>query len=523
MKVRADAPSAPSQPVVGGRIFIPSPQQVEVFGFVKDGHGNAVLEAVAGAGKTTTLVEICKLLTGYVVFAAYNKKIADEIGRKLEAAGLDTRRIQAKTFHSIGFGAWRKVAPGVKLNERKVANIMESESVPRGLRAFVGTLVSLAKQRALGVERMEDMFDFDPWDAIVAHFALDEKLDGLVGKEADSAIEQGISLAQQVYQVSIQADTEEIDFDDMILAPLLHEARFFQFDWFLGDEMQDTNPARRLLARRALKPGGRIIAVGDRHQAIYGFAGADNDALDTIADTFGCTRLPLTITYRCPKAVVAHARQWVGHIEAHESAPEGVVRTISDEEFKAIPLEVTDAVLCRNTRPLVQLAFDLIRRHIPCHVEGRDIGQNLLALATKWQGAKTMRGLRTKLRDYYDRETDRLLEKGREAQVAALTDKVDTLYVLMDSFPDDEPVTSLRRLIESLFQDSDGNQRPSVTLSTVHKSKGREWKRVYLLGRNRFMPSPWATQGWALEQEKNLIYVAVTRAMEELIEVTVTA
>jgi ATP-dependent exoDNAse (exonuclease V) beta subunit len=60
-----------------------------------------------------------------------------------------------------------------------------------------------------------------------------------------------------------------------------------------------------------------------------------------------------------------------------------------------------------------------------------------------------------------------------------------------------------------------------VTLSTIHKAKGREWPKVFLLGRNRYMPSKYATQDWQLDQEKNLIYVAVTRAQEELIEVRV--
>jgi DNA helicase-2/ATP-dependent DNA helicase PcrA len=70
-----------------------------------------------------------------------------------------------------------------------------------------------------------------------------------------------------------------------------------------------------------------------------------------------------------------------------------------------------------------------------------------------------------------------------------------------------------------LFQDSDDPKKPrnAVTLSTVHKSKGREWPRVFLLGQEKYMPSKYARQAWQLEQEMNLIYVAYTRAMSELI------
>ena len=69
----------------------------------------------------------------------------------------------------------------------------------------------------------------------------------------------------------------------------------------------------------------------------------------------------------------------------------------------------------------------------------------------------------------------------------------------------------------------DGEQPPVLTLSTVHKSKGREWQRVYILGRAKYMPSPYAKKAWQIEQESNLEYVAITRAIAELIDVPVSA
>jgi len=49
----------------------------------------------------------------------------------------------------------------------------------------------------------------------------------------------------------------------------------------------------------------------------------------------------------------------------------------------------------------------------------------------------------------------------------------------------------------------------------VHKAKGLEWLRVFILDRDR-MPSRWARRDWQVQQEENLIYVAYTRAKEEL-------
>ena len=78
-------------------------------------------------------------------------------------------------------------------------------------------------------------------------------------------------------------------------------------------------------------------------------------------------------------------------------------------------------------------------------------------------------------------------------------------------------VAELRGLVESMFADN-VSESGMITLCSVHKAKGLEWNRVYVLGRETLMPSKFARQAWQIEQEINLIYVAVTRAMTELIE-----
>lgn len=487
------------------RNFRPSPQQQNVFDWVQTPRGgNAVIEAVAGAGKTTTLVELCHLLA---------------------------MNVSSATFHSIGLRAWQTVArPQVK--GEKIEDLMEEEDVPRHLRAFVGKLVSLAKQRGIGTSlTLGSTQDNNDWMEIIEHFDLEEILPQF------STVAEGIETARRILEESINQAEEVIDFEDMIYMPLQAQVNVPQFDWVLVDELQDTNPTRRELARRMLSPSGRFVGVGDPHQAIYGFTGADNDAMEIVVQQFQCIRLPLTVTYRCPKAVVRHAQQWVSHIQAHESAPEGVVRSITLKEFNKLLddssgqnrirlsdlpsfIKTEDAILCRNTRPLIETAFDMIRRRIPCHVEGRDIGQGLISLVKKWKTVRTVYQLRDKLEEYLDAETRKFLKRGRRDKVASLEDKVGTLMVFMQSLHDDDSTYKLIESINSLFKDTEtGKKAATVTLSTVHKSKGREWPRVYLLGRNVFMPSGYAKQDWELEQEDNLIYVAVTRAMQELIEV----
>lgn len=490
-----------------------SPQQSAVVEFVRTGRGSAFVEAVAGAGKTTTLIEACQSMTGSVAFAAYNKKNSQEIAAKL--AELGRSDIRAGTFHSFGFNAWRRVHPHVKLDEKaKSAETLNplgfnADEFKSDVASVTLKLIGLAKQRAIGL--FGNASDESLWYDIVDHFDLANEL------EDEYAIERVIPMAIQGLEFHRAMADRLIDFDDMIYMPVVSGCRVWQNDWVLVDEAQDTNPARRALARKMLRPNGRAIFVGDRHQAIYGFTGADNDAIDQIIRDFRCASLPLTITYRCPKAVVAEAQKVVSHIEAHETAPEGIVRTIEQVDLIKQSLIARDAILCRKTKPLVETAYSLIRAGVPCHVEGKDIGAGLLKLANKY-AARSLEALINKLDAYAERECEKLTAKGRETQAEALMDRVETLKVIAEGC---KTVDELKSRILSLFQDSDNEQKPTLTLSTIHKSKGREWPRVFILGENLWMPSPWARQDWQVEQEMNLIYVAYTRAQQELIHVAV--
>jgi superfamily I DNA/RNA helicase len=498
------------------KAFVPSPQQADFLNWVATGSGSCVLEAVAGAGKTTTLIEAVKLTSGNVAILAFNKKIADEISNKLKTRGIDWKQAQAGTVHSFGFSAYRKSFPKVKVEGRKVDNILERVCVQENAWAArwsqgIAKLVSLAKQRALGV--IGKIENTAAWLDIIEHFDLFSD-----DEDAGAPIERIVAFAQSVLRAS-NDQTDVIDFDDMVYLPVLLKVRFWKFSWIFVDEAQDTNPARRALVRALLAPGGRVVAVGDRAQAIYGFTGADSDSLDLIASDFNATRLPLTTTYRCPKAVVAFAQQWVNHIHAHESAPEGNVSAIEyDDLFSRNDLNANSAILCRLNKPLVSLAFNFIRRGIPCKVEGRDIGNGLIKLATKWKGAVTLHGLESRLQKWGDAQVTRALAQKKESLAQSISDQVDTLQVIIDDCRErrQDSVAAVVERIKGLFED---NIVGLLTLSSIHKSKGREWPTVYWLDRAGTCPSKYARQEWQQEQERNLCYVAATRAMTSLVEV----
>ena len=484
--------------------FQPSLEQKNFFEWITSGSGSAVLSAVAGSGKTTTLVEALKLMKGSIFFGAYNKKISEEIAAR--APNRDGLFIS--TMHAAGFKAWRRVAPTVKVNADKCRDIFRDACIRNPSYApFEGavlSLVSYAKQAAIGVTSSAS--DNSVWIKLIEHFDVE-----IIDEE-----KLVIALAKKLLEKSIELDTKVIDFDDMIYAPLVHKVRAYEHDCVLIDEAQYTNGARRALALLMLKRGGRLVAVGDRHQAIYGFTGADADSLDLITNSVSAVQMPLTVSYRCPKAVIAYANTYVNHIEAHEDADEGVVRSLGETEKLVDTAKPGDAILCRFNAPVIQAAYAFIAAGIPAKVEGREIGSGLKALARRWK-SKTFTQLIDNIDKYLEREVSKFRVKEQESRAAAIEDKVECLKVLINRVIkiDPKPNNVVERIcteIDSIFGDNVGKE--CVLLSSIHRSKGREWKKVFWLQTG---PSKWARKDWELEQEKNLCYVVITRAISELV------
>jgi DNA helicase-2/ATP-dependent DNA helicase PcrA len=496
-----------------------SPQQQDFINWVATGVGSCNLVAVAGAGKTTTILEAISHTQGGAAILAYNKKIAEEIKAKLAKRGVDWKVAEAGTVHSFGFRAFRKAFPKVKVEGYKVLNLIDkfvatNNFIAKTYGQTVAKLVGLAKQAAVGIDTHID--DKSKWFHLVDHFDLAFDFD----QEDEANMPAIIDLAIEVLKLSNQ-DTTQVDFDDMVYLPVLHRVRFWQYGWVFVDEAQDTNAARRAIVRAMVRPGGRVVAVGDPAQAIYGFTGADADSLELIRRDFNGIEMPLTTTYRCPKAVVRFAQQWVSHIHAHESAPEGMVSAIKYGELHTRnDLKAGTAILCRNTKPLVALAFDLIRRKIACRIEGRDIAKGLVQLATKWKRVKTLAALENALDKWVEQQRIKALAKKQEQKAQEAEDRAETIKIVIDDCraAGRDSVQAVVDGINSIFGDDIENV---LVLSTIHKSKGREWETVYWLDRVGTLPSKYARQKWQQEQEMNLCYVAATRAMNSLIEVTV--
>jgi superfamily I DNA/RNA helicase len=487
----------------------PSPQQTAAIKAVTTSNHSIILSAVAGSGKTTTLIEMLRATTGTVAFCAFNKAIASEIEYKISNKKLGDR-VKVGTVHSYGFGAIRRSISRVKVDGNKLKKLAMEEFTGEyaHLQQFVVSAASMAKE--VGIAACIEN-DNNSWVEMFDHYNIWDNLPHNVSEEtAIDASQYLLKCSNNLRQI--------IDFSDMIYMPILNKMKIWQYDAVFLDEAQDTNAPRRELVKMMIKKGGRLIAVGDPHQAIYGFTGADSQALENIKQEFKAITLPLSVTFRCPKEVVKVANHWVSHIEAADSAPQGIVDSCELQDVYKLASK-DDAIICRNTKPLIEMAYSLIRRSIPCKVEGRSIGEGLIKLAQRWK-VKTCSQLQDKLEDWKEKEIQKYQEKGNDTKCQVIEDQAETLMVFISECRFDDPVSTLVKKIRSLFNDTEG-QQTVLTLSTIHKSKGREWNRVFVLGMNNYSPSKYAQKDWELIQEDNLCYVQVTRAKYQLTMVNV--
>lgn len=284
------------------------------------------------------------------------------------------------------------------------------------------------------------------------------------------------------------------------------------YDKVIVDEAQDMNRAQLLLAELLLAPGGNMVFVGDSRQAIYGFRGADSGALGRMAEEKQAKRLPLNITYRCPKSVVRIANLWVSGFYAADSAPEGEVHENVTVPFMIEQAGPGDALLCRANAPLMSVCLKLIAAGKRAYMAGRDVGEKLLQVLRGAKGKQAwidMADLLERLEVWAARESakaERLTKRPKdlEAKLEQIQDILGIFQALAEGLENPEDIEAeLRRI----FQEPGITNKDFIMCSTVHRSKGLEFDNVFILQQGFNRPGA---------EEDNIRYVAVTRAKKRL-------
>ena len=495
-------------------ITTPSRFQLAIFehaqNIVEAGAANLAVEAVAGSGKSSTLIEICDRLPRRVrgTVVAFGADVAEHMRKQLPPG----RGHQALTAHALCRRAWlRTLGQGdITVDKDKVRGMLQTavqagrldqKATPPGQ---IRMLVDAARGRGLVPEGTPGMTGLvqdneREWAGLMAELDIEARDPNAL-----------MAAARRALKVCIAQSGGTIDFQDMLYMPILTDGVSFpSTDLAMVDELQDLDPLQRRMVEMVGVSSGGFIGVGDPHQAIFSWRGAGLDAMDRVTKTMACVSLPLSVCYRCPTSHLDLAREFVPQIEAAPSAIRGLVehhQTIDLQRFAA-----GDVVICRMKAPCVDLAIRLIQAGIPTRVLGRDIASSVEELVRS-SGAETVTALVQAARKRCARAEARATTLGDDRALAEAADRQRIVEAIADTCDDDSIATFIRRL-RFLFSEEDPTSK--VTLCTIHKFKGMQAPRIWWLDENLCDESR-CKSAMAAQETRNLRYVALTRSTSEL-------
>lgn len=500
-----------------------SDYQLDIFDAVQNGDDNIAINAVAGSGKTTTIIAACKRLNvgeRDVMFLAFNNSIVDELKVKLKGYAY------ASTLHSFGYSVLKrlynqpKYGMYIKVDSWKYQKYVKDHALELSNIITPSTDAAKVFGFACNVDKLYALARVN----LIQYSENDlSELRNLCDEHNLLTLFDEVEVCNELLKTAYKMPKDlTIDFTDMVVLPLFHKEHIPTYKYVFIDEAQDLNRAQRELMLHTAR-NGRFIAVGDRNQAINGFAGADCNSFDKIANQPNTIELPLSVNYRCGTNMIAMAQEIVPHIQAHKGAIKGEI--LHTKQLTKPLFQNNDMVLCRTSAPLVGLCMKLIESGITAVVKGKDIAQDLKNLI---ENANT-KDIKEVL-EYLEQEKQKVVDIIREQRKCSEQDaKNSTRYINLEDrckcienicMYSIENTAQLKSYINRIF--SDEKIENAVVLSTAHKAKGLEANRVMILLPNK-LPLKFPHQlEWQEQQEYNLKYVAITRAKKELIFVDLT-
>lgn len=472
---------------------------------------NLLIKAVAGSGKTTFLRMLLELTPADKdsMFVAFNKHIVNDLKDKIP----QSKNITIGTLHSRGYQAICINHRGkVKLDDWKTFQITKKlvasqwKDVPK---KKLNTKIYNITQ-FYDLYRLTNQSNFDNFDDIVDKYNLNVTREDIP------------KIKQVLWEVNIYNENHNkhpeflIDFVDMIYLPIHLNLPIKQVDVLMVDECQDLSALQHIFVKRMLRKEGRIVYVGDPFQSVYGFSGSDVNSWNTIKETPDLIELPLSYCYRCGKNIVDRANMVHDIMESPEWMFDGIV--INDPNKSEIKDGIDyalsgDFILCRNTKPLVDLYFYYLDREKPAYIKGSDIGRGLARTIEPFKGMDSdglILGMTKELNEIYKFLVEHGIQQPqRNQKYLSYQEKLEIIKVLARKCKTTDDIINL---INRIFAE-DGK---GIILSTIHKAKGLETDNVYFY-LPHLIPSKYATKRWELEQEDNLMYVGITRAKKKLV------
>ena len=488
--------------------FTYSKYQKDIFDFVKNGQGNAVVEASAGAGKSTTLIKCLDFIDEdkTILMSAFNTDIVSVLKRKTK----DFPNVNCATLHSIGRTMLQRNYPKdeLTLDELKYKSYLNTNI--KSL-SSIDTYSLSKKDFGRYMKNIETFVNFGR--AYLCQTVKD--LDLIEDRYGIDTVADEKEVALDVMEYG-KTDLSKIDFTDMIWLPnvLFCKPIGMKYDWIMLDEVQDLSVCQREIILKCRKINTRMILVGDKKQCIFSFSSADPQSFEKLKDIPNTITLPLSISYRCAENIVNFAKKLVPSIEPNDDGRHGEIKYNTQID----DIQDGDMVLCRNNAPLMQVYVDLIKQGKKCFIRGKDIGLNMKN-AVKTTGMDTLNvkldtdGVFVRLYDeLFDAINDIMgkynvtyADAVETSFVARKLDIIKALETLSNN------INTSKELIDKISDIFSDKKKGGILLSPIHKAKGLEANNVYIVC-NSLMPSEMAKKDWEIEQEYNLMYVAYTRA-----------
>ena len=507
--------------------------------------------AGAGSGKTRVLTRRIahRVATGtadprHVLVLTFTRKAAGELLARLRALGLRDS-VTAGTFHAVAYAQLRahwsdrgQRAP--ELVDRRLPLIRPL--VPKGVPATdVSTELEWASARDLTLD--------DYPAAVVA-------AGRRPGVDPEVVVDVGRRYAHTKQRRHL------VDFDDLVRGcrdalradPTFAAAQRWRFRHLFVDEFQDVNPLQLSLVRTWLDGADDLCVVGDPHQAIYAWNGADPELLVDFERWFpGAATVVLDDNHRSTPQVLAAAAAVLGPaatrpgaLRAHRpDGPAPTVHVLADESAEAhhVARTVRDlhapgarwssqAVLVRTNAQTALLAEALRVAGVPHRIRG---GSSLLDRA---EVRTALAGLRRHTGPFSVALDDLAAEVGPLEPDPEPSAPDDESSSSDDATPEGDAAAERRAALGALVtlgreyartdprpsgdgfwgwlratSGGDGPDGDAVEVVTFHAAKGLEWPIVHLAGLEAgYVPIGHARTPAALDEERRLLHVAVTRA-----------
>lgn len=513
--------------------------------------GPTVILAGAGTGKTRTVTHRIAygIARGYyapnrILALTYTNRAAGELRDRLRQMGV--AGVSVKTFHAAALSQleyfWPQYAgvpapPVIESKARYIVRAAES----------LGLMLDTAAVREVAGEiewRKFSMLSMPQYAEIAS------------SRPLVAGLSPAKNVALQTAYEDLKIKEQRLDWEDVLvlcLGLLRSEPRALahvqqQYRFFTVDEYQDISPLQHALLDEWLGEHNDICVVGDPNQTIYSFTGASAAFLHGFASRFdGASVVELTRNYRSKPHIIETANRIIrannsmAELEPTKSADSGDALLVQPRAFESAGDELNwisysirqrldqgtpasqIAVLYRVNGQSEAIENALSRQNIDYQLRG---GQRFFARPEILQAILALRGelVAPSAKPLFQTVSDICRSLGWQTQppeqAGPLREKWESLNALLGILDELDNGATIVDFVAELDERQRSQHEPTkeaVTLTTIHAAKGLEWQVVYVVGLTEgYLPIAYAQAVNEIEEERRLLYVAVTRAQQQL-------